>query len=816
MDWRSSHRRRVLVATGAFSLFAGALVLVDAVASLPAAAQSAAFIPSTRLSAVACESPDACVAVGSTTVGSGFAATTEDVIVPFTFSDSGVTLGTVLVLPITNPFDTTLAGIACPTSTTCIAVGGNQVVPLTVSGSSVTAGTPEAPVGETNPNVSSYAILDAVACASSSTCVAVGTVRPYFPSSSPDYGSLYDAIVPISVGGSGVTPGAVQQGWQDSVGGFTAVACPGATALQTSNVCVAVGGGIGNAVAPVAVQGATATLGTEQAFGEYGPPNVYQFFGVACPDATDCVAVGYGQGTQSFGAQAVPIQLSGDQIVVTAADGTQNAPTGSSAVYNVPPTGEFDAIACMASAECVAGTGNANNGNGDLVPLLDTSGALVFGAAASQPGIDPWTGVACPATSNACVAVGVVDSNGDAVLLPFSPSGISAGGGPEQLVVSDIFGNGNMATNVPISCSGDPVNCATGNFTETYTDASVPGRGPALDLSRTYNSLGASTPSPFGYGWSDSYEMSLAPDPSGDVTITQQDGATVTFSPNATGGYSAPSYVFATLAHNADGTWTFVRRGTSIFTFSPTGQLRSESDRNGYTTTLAYGPSGQLTTATDQAGRSIGFTYGANGLVSSVADPAGNITHYAYDSSDDLTSVTNPLGATTSFGYSSGHLLTTLTKPDGGVLTNTYDAAGQVTEQVDPLGRTTSFSYGTNATTITEPNGSTTDETFSDYELTARTTAAGTPQAATTTYTYDPSSLSLLTVSDPNGHATTYTYDANGNETSVTDPLGPVTSATFNALDEPLTKTTPMGVSTTYTYDANGNLLSVSTPAPGT
>src|SRR5206468_3865073 len=70
---------------------------------------------------------------------------------------------------------------------------------------------------------------------------------------------------------------------------------------------------------------------------------------------------------------------------------------------------------------------------------------------------------------------------------------------------------GDSGCDQPTQCasSGDPVNTASGNFWHTFDDLSIPGRGPALELARTYNSLAAGTDSPFGYGWTDSYAMSL-------------------------------------------------------------------------------------------------------------------------------------------------------------------------------------------------------------------------------------------------------------------------------------------------------------------
>ena len=128
------------------------------------------------------------------------------------------------------------------------------------------------------------------------------------------------------------------------------------------------------------------------------------------------------------------------------------------------------------------------------------------------------------------------------------------GGGPNA--VFETLGGGNASeagsgsnpsgglapVQIAPQCGGNyPVNCATGDFYHSFTDFSIPGRGPALNLSRTYNSLASLREGIFGFGWSSSYDMSLTVEPkSGTVTVNQENGAAVSFLPTGSGGYRAP------------------------------------------------------------------------------------------------------------------------------------------------------------------------------------------------------------------------------------------------------------------------------------
>jgi RHS repeat-associated protein len=387
-----------------------------------------------------------------------------------------------------------------------------------------------------------------------------------------------------------------------------------------------------------------------------------------------------------------------------------------------------------------------------------------------------------------------------------TPSGDGSQGVPTMLTPSATAGGGNPASNYVPPSSGDPVNDQNGDFYETFTDASIPGRGPALDLTRTYNLNDYPTNSPFGYGWSSSYTMSLTIAGSTE-TITQENGSTVAFS-----SYVAPTGAYATLTYNSsNSTYTYVRKTTQTFVFNSSGQLISESDPNGYTTTLTY-TSGKLTTVTDPAGRTLTFTYGSNGLIASLTDPLGRVTSYGYDGTDDLTSITDPMGRVTSFTYSTHELLTT-TDPNGGTTTN-VDSGSQIASQTDPMGLVTTWSYGSGTTTITDPHGSVTLDDFTGGLLTSSTVAHGTSSAATTSYVYDGND-NLYSTTDPNSHTTYTEAGENGLVNTSIDGVGNVTSYAYNALDETTNVTPPTGTSTTSAFDSGGNLLSKAVYEPG-
>jgi len=410
------------------------------------------------------------------------------------------------------------------------------------------------------------------------------------------------------------------------------------------------------------------------------------------------------------------------------------------------------------------------------------------------------------------------------------PSAVAVAGHTGPTLPNETTGGQNLSE-IPCDTCGNGVDSPTGEFSQNVTDLAVPGRGLSLSLDRSYSSTQAGTDGPFGYGWTSSYNMAVYADPNvGDsvMDVRQENGSVDEFFQQSDGTWQAASRVLATLAHNSDGTWTFTRQKGTIYQFNSNGHLTSETDLDGNTTSLGYSGS-HLATVTDPAGRTLSFTYTGD-LVTGVTDSAGRTTSYAYDGSDNLIHATDVNGKVTTYAYDGNHLMTAVTKPEGGVTHNTYDSHGRLASQTDPDGYTTTWSYSINAatltgtSTITDPEGIVTQDTWTNGDLTAQTVAYGTSSAATATYTYDPTTNGETSVTDPNGHTTTYTYDTSGNKLTETNPTGDTTTWTYNGYDEVTSMTPPatyggQHAATTYAYDESayssggvGNLTTVSTP----
>jgi len=301
--------------------------------------------------------------------------------------------------------------------------------------------------------------------------------------------------------------------------------------------------------------------------------------------------------------------------------------------------------------------------------------------------------------------------------------------------------------------SADPVNTATGNFTQEETDLSIATRAAPLQFSRFYNSKDRRD-SPLGFGWTHSWYIELNDQaPGGQVSVRWGDGRTDYWIEHKDDGYvpSVPN-LFDKLVKNPNKTWTLMRKNLDVYEFDTSGRLNNITDKNGNTFALAYDDQrfpDRVTRIRKPAGRSLALVYNDDGLLESVTDFANPPRTVRYGYTDGrLTRVTDTLGNPIRYGYDENGYLATITDQRGvTTVTNIYDGEGRVVEQRDGNNNITTFEWDTpqeNQTTITR---------------TVMVEGEPQPRVLKTIHTHDPLYKLLLSIENPIGHKTTYTYD---------------------------------------------------------
>ncbi|HEY2579826.1 MAG TPA: putative toxin, partial [Streptosporangiaceae bacterium] len=415
---------------------------------------------------------------------------------------------------------------------------------------------------------------------------------------------------------------------------------------------------------------------------------------------------------------------------------------------------------------------------------------------------------------------------------------------------------------------GDPVDLSTGLFTDQATDISLPDT-EGVTVTRDFRQLD-DTVRDFGIGGSDSLDLYIVLNSSGDFELIQPDGGRITYTPTGTTGmYQAVStptdYAGSMLTEStsdADGPFTLKLRNGTQMAFGNPAFLTAITDRFGNTLSInrlqfenSSQGGGEIQTVTTPNGRWLRFSYGvcvaatSTKCVTQITDNGGRTVSYGYNSSGQLTSVTDTLGGVTRFGWATctGTItcteLTSITDPVGRVSQISYDpATGMVTQQTQPNGGTWKYAYtlGTGgavtSVVVTDPDGNESSTTLGANGYPTQNVAGfGTSLAQTSTATYETGTGLLASTTDPLGRTTTYSYDAQGDPltvttlagtgqaaittytydpvfdrlASITDPLGHTTAVTYNDSASTKTITDPLGRQTVLAYDDHGDAVSV-------
>ncbi|SDB82265.1 DNRLRE domain-containing protein [Shouchella lonarensis] len=321
------------------------------------------------------------------------------------------------------------------------------------------------------------------------------------------------------------------------------------------------------------------------------------------------------------------------------------------------------------------------------------------------------------------------------------------------------------------------VNAATGNMMVSEDDVEISGRGPGLGLSRTYNSL-AATSGMFGYGWHSDAEMTLKL--SGNQALFVDDDSTLhIFTKQADGTYKPPTGVYLTL-EDKDGTLQLKTKDQTTAHFSKkTGKLEKLVDGHNNATTYTY-QDNRLTTITDASGRKLTLSYNGDGTVKEIGAPEGRKLTYAYEDGR-LVSSTDFDGAVTRYGYDEDGKMTSVTEPthteDKPVINRYVYENGRLVEAINPRNESFKLAYDTSKRTLlfTQPNGRKLSYTYNAAGNPIQTIEDVDGLKITSTEKYEGNNLVQAT--DPNdvgtGKATeSYEYDKDGNVTKAVDHYG--------------------------------------------
>ncbi len=376
--------------------------------------------------------------------------------------------------------------------------------------------------------------------------------------------------------------------------------------------------------------------------------------------------------------------------------------------------------------------------------------------------------------------------------------------------------------------AGVGADVATGNFTYTDTDFTIPTIGFPLEVARTYNNKTADTNTgDFGYGWTFTYGENLNTSDGQGAAWERADGAKSYFKKNPDNTYTGEEGVFETLVYDSGtSTYTLTHPDQTKSVFNSAGKLTQQIDTDGNTTTINRNGSNQITTVAAPDGRQLTFTY-TSGYISKIVDPLGrsyNYTQAVLSTKITTTGVTKKDAALatyatctyqyTTYVYQMSHIADC----DGNVLDLTYDSTStkRVKTQQWNGNQQIRFLYGpaTDATTglVLAANSTAVWDThalanvyfyFKTGNVLSATFPYGVTGARTTTYTYDAFN-NKLTETDNLGRVTAYEYDAEQHLTKVTDALTRATTTTYYTNGLPHTVTDAKGHVTTFVYDTNG------------
>ncbi len=265
---------------------------------------------------------------------------------------------------------------------------------------------------------------------------------------------------------------------------------------------------------------------------------------------------------------------------------------------------------------------------------------------------------------------------------------------------------------------------------------------------------------------------------------------------------SAPHTTYALTSGKLVSSATDANGHAQSATYSPLGQVKTQTPAAGGTTTNTYGANGaeSLTSSASPGGATGTATYGNTGanayLPSSTTSDAGNATNYTYNGAGNQLTAAQGTGPQAKVTYNSDGTTATSAAPGaaaGVVTTYSYNATTKNLSQISPV------------------SGSTLGNRDYEWDAFGRLDSADDGRGEATRYVYDKlDRITRVDYTDETTNDVAYTYNDNGQILTRTDVSG-VTTYTYDDLGHVLTKKNTAGGETiSYTYDKAGNIKSQS------
>lgn len=238
------------------------------------------------------------------------------------------------------------------------------------------------------------------------------------------------------------------------------------------------------------------------------------------------------------------------------------------------------------------------------------------------------------------------------------------------------------------------------------------------------------------------------------------------------------------------------------------------------TNSYGYDSVGNVTSETDARGKTTSWVYDVKRRMTQQTDPSplSYVTKYYFDANDNRWKIEAQTGdplnpwQTTTTSYDYMNQLKTLTNPSNDVTSWDYDNMRRLWKLTDAESRVTEFGYdaASRLYTITDPSSVVVETRL--YTDNGRLASIEDARSNTTSYSYDGHDRADRTTYADSSYEQNQSYDANGNVLTYRTRSGNTIVRTFDVLNREITRA-PQGQATvTNTYDLASRLTKASKP----